>query len=313
MLETDRKIYKGMKTIYLIGGSGFLGKNLVLYLDRKYNVIVFDKYIDSEFFVKYPSVKTIQLDLVENKIPDNFKTPDFIINLASIVTAERNLALFDGLISSNLKILLNLYERFCGDKSLKLFIQFGSSEEYGSDNSPFSETMRENPNSPYALVKQLTTNTALMLYQNYRFPTMVVRPGNLFGPMQHKSKFIPYILEQLKNNCQLNVSPCEQKRDFIHTEDFAWAISGLLNNYLKCVGEIVNVSSGESISLKEIIQFCKDELKSVSVINYGAIPYRANEMMDLRCSISKLSDILDIPVKLNMKDRLKNLIAANNK
>ena len=302
-----------MMTVYIIGGSGFLGKNLVSNFSKRYKIVVFDKYIDSTFFIKYPSIKTVQLDLIEDTIPSNFETPDFIINLASIVTAERDLTLFDSLISSNLKILLNLHRRFGKEKSLKLFIQFGSSEEYGSENSPFSETMRENPNSPYALVKQLTTNTAIMLYQNYGFPTMVVRPGNLFGPMQHKSKFIPYILEQLKNNCQLNVSPCEQKRDFIHTEDFAWAISGLLNNYLKCVGEIVNVSSGESISLKEIIQFCKDELKSVSVINYGAIPYRANEMMDLRCSISKLSDILDIPVKLNMKDRLKNLIAANNK
>lgn len=300
-----------MNTVYIIGGSGFLGKNLVSYLDGKYKVIVFDKYIDSVFFVKYPSIETVQLDLVESKIPDNFETPDFIINLASIVTAERDLTLFDGLISSNLKVLLNLYERFGGDKSLKLFIQFGSSEEYGLENSPFRETMRENPNSPYALVKQLTTNTAMMLYQNYGFPTMVVRPGNLFGPMQHNSKFIPYIIGQLKSNQPLNVSPCEQKRDFIYTGDFAWAIAGLLDNYSKCVGEIVNVSSGESIPLKEIIEFCKNELNSISEINYGALPYRENEMMDLKCSVSKLSDILNTSIQLNIRGRLKDLIEIN--
>ncbi|MCZ2614274.1 NAD-dependent epimerase/dehydratase family protein, partial [Bacteroides fragilis] len=74
---------------------------------------------------------------------------------------------------------------------------------------------RECPNSPYALVKQLTTNTSMMLYRNYGFPIMVVRPGNLFGPLQNKDKFIPYVVGQLRSGLPLNVSPCEQKRDFI--------------------------------------------------------------------------------------------------
>lgn len=76
------------------------------------------------------------MDLTTEKIAAEYPTPSFIINLASIVTAERDLSLFDGLISSNLKILLNLYDRFKGDDSLRLFIQFGSSEEYGSEGSP---------------------------------------------------------------------------------------------------------------------------------------------------------------------------------
>lgn len=156
------------------------------------------------------------MDLATEKISDCYATPDYIINLASIVTAERNLSLFDELISSNLKVLLNLFERFKEDKTLKLFIQFGSSEEYGSEGSPFKEDNREKPNSPYVLIKQLTTNTALMLHRNYKYPVTVVRPGNLFGPGQNESKFIPYIIKQLRENKPLNVSPCEQKRDFIY-------------------------------------------------------------------------------------------------
>ncbi len=134
---------------------------------------------------------------------------------------------------SYLKILLNLFNRFKDDTNLKLFIQFGSSEEYGSVNSPFCESMRENPSSPYALIKQLTTNAAIMLNNNYGFPTMVVRPGNLFGPMQNKNKFIPYVIECLSLNSPLYVSPCEQKRDFIYVEDFACYIELILKNYCK--------------------------------------------------------------------------------
>lgn len=280
-----------MNTLYLIGGSGFIGKNLVRCLSPFYSITVYDKYIDRAFFASYPDVETHILDLVREKLPVEKPTPDYIINLASIVTAERDLSLFDGLISSNLKILLNLFERFKKDDGLRLFIQFGSSEEYGSEGSPFKEENREYPNSPYALVKQLTTNTAMMLHRNYGFPAMVVRPGNLFGPGQSRSKFIPYVIDQLKKGEPLNVSPCEQKRDFIYVDDLAEAIHRLFDNSDKCVGEIVNVSSGNSISLKEIIEFYKSELHSTSEVHYGALPYREDEAMDLRCSISKLYSI----------------------
>ena len=177
--------------LFLIGGSGFIGKNLVRCLHEQYNISVYDKFIDKGYFSHYPDVKTNLIELDKDKISEDAEAPNYIINLASIVTAERDLSLFDSMIASNLKVLLNLYERFMDEKKLKLFIQFGSSEEYGNDGSPFVETMREEPNSPYALVKQLTTNTAMMLHRNYAFPIMVVRPGNLFGPFQGGKKFIP--------------------------------------------------------------------------------------------------------------------------
>jgi nucleoside-diphosphate-sugar epimerase len=297
-----------MESIFLIGGSGFIGKNLVEYLSEKYNVTVVDKYIDEEFFKRYPLVETIKIDLVEEHISEGYATPDYIINLASIVTAERDFSLFDGLISTNLKVLLNLYERYKDDKRLKLFIQFGSSEEYGSEGSPFVESMREQPSSPYALVKQLTVNTALMLHANYGFPAMVVRPGNLFGKYQNKAKFIPYVISQLKAGQPLDVTPCEQKRDFISATDFAWCIGKLLENYTKCRGDIVNVSSGKSMALKDIIELSKGLIGSNSEVNYGARSYRENEVMDLRCSVHKLEKIIKSDIAFDMEKSLEELI-----
>lgn len=296
------------ESLFLIGGSGFIGKNLVRYLSPYYQISVFDKYIDNDFFAGYPSVRVYQLNLVTDKISPEIIGPDYIINLASIVTAERDLSLFDELISSNLKVLLNLYERFKDTSSLKLFVQFGSSEEYGSIGSPFKEENREYPNSPYALVKQLTTNTVLMLHRNYGFPAMVVRPGNLFGPGQNKNKFIPYVIDHLQKGEPLNVSSCEQKRDFIYAEDFAWCIERLIEHYPDAVGEIINVGSGESISLRKIIEICKSGIESTSQINYGALPYRENEVMDLKCSEDKLKSIIRQKLNFNINERLNEYI-----
>lgn len=292
--------------LYIIGGSGFIGKNLIVDFNDTYQIYVFDKFIDRLFFDAYPAVVTEETDLANERIPSAFPPPHYIINLASVVTAERDLQLFDEMISSNLKVLLNLYERFKNAGSLKLFIQFGSSEEYGNGGSPFVEDRREAPNSPYALVKQLTVNTALMLYTNYNFPVMVVRPGNLFGPYQNENKFIPYIIRRLRQNLPLDVTPCEQKRDWIYAKDFAKYIGLLLVNYRKCKGEIVNVSSGRSISLRSIIEYCKQQLNSSSSINYGAIPYRENEVMDLKCSVGKLSRIIGGKIECDIENDLSN-------
>lgn len=294
--------------LYIVGGSGFIGKNMVRCLYEKFAISVFDKYIDSEYFSQYPDVQCYEIELDKDQIDGSVETPKYLINLASIVTADRDLELFDDMIQSNLKVLLNLYNRFKNDSALKLFVQFGSSEEYGDIEGPYTESMREQPNSPYALVKQLTTNTAIMLHRNYGFPSMVVRPGNLFGPLQNKQKFIPYIIDQLKANLPLNVTPCEQKRDFIYVDDFVVCIEKLLHNADSAIGEIVNVSSAESVSLKEIIEICKEYLHSKSVVNYGALPYRAKEMMDLRCSMERYCNITHNRMICNIHERLKLMI-----
>ena len=305
------------KSLFLIGGGGFIGKNLVRCLSDNYEITVYDKYIDYDYFNNLGlTIKTKEIDLTREKIPYYVKTPNFIINLASIVSAERDMSLFDELISTNLKILLNLYERFKNEDTLELFIQFGSSEEYGSENSPFVESQREVPTSPYALVKQLSVNTAMMLYRDFSFPAMAVRPGNVFGPLQTKSKFIPYVIDKLIKNEPLKVTPCEQKRDTLYIDDFCWCIAELLKHPDQCRGEIVNVSSGESIELKKIIELAKEYLHSTSEVLYGALPYRENEVMDLCCSLDKLSSIIGKSVRFNIEKRLKeyiNIINGSNK
>lgn len=296
-----------MERLFLIGGSGFIGKNFVDVFDKQYEIYVFDRYIDEEFFSHY-NAQTCRIDLVGDAIPDGYPAPDYIVNLSSIVNTSDDLTLFDQLISSNLKVLLNLYEQFKACETLKLFVQFGSSEEYGAIATPFREEIREEPSTPYALVKQLVVNTSMMLYRNFKFPIMAVRPGNLFGKYQNTKRFIPYIITQLSKNEPLNVSKCEQKRDFMYINDFVKCLNRLLDNHEKGKGEIVNISTGQSVSLRALIDMCRDILGSRSVVNYGVVPYKANEIMDLNCSVRKYETIVGEPVDGDLRIALKECV-----
>ena len=295
-----------MEKVIIFGGCGFIGKNLTKYLKKFYDVIVIDKYIDDIFlkenkieFYQYNFENIDQLRKIINK-----EKPNYIINLISYVTSVRELNLFPKMINSNLDILLKIYETTKDLETLKLVMQFGSGEEYGNIEAPFTEIMKEEPVSPYAIAKLLTTNTALMLYKNYNFPICIVRPSNLFGKYQTKDKFIPYILEKLKNNEEILTTFGEQKRDFIYIEDFIDIIQKLLEKSSLIRGEVINVGSGTSISLKDIILYLKEKLNSTSEIKFGAIPYRENEMMDFCLDISKLESILNKKLKMEWLEKM---------
>ena len=296
-----------MKTILIAGGFGFVGKNMIEQLSSKFHLVIIDKYVDEDFAINH-YVSYYQNDFNNSeeikKIMEK-EHPDYIINLVSIVTAKRDLKLFEEMITSNLMVFLSLYKASKNLSSLKLFVQFGSAEEYGNIDSPFLENNRESPMSPYALIKQLTTNAAIMLNRNYSFPVCVVRPGNIFGKYQNGKKFIPYIIFSLINDEPLKVSSCEQKRDFIHVVDLIKIVEKILNNSDKAKGEILNVSYGKSISLKEIIIYCRNETNSKSKIDFGSIDYRENEMMNFICDIRKVENIIGGNIESDFYNKLK--------
>ena len=69
------------KILFLIGGSGFIGKNLVRCLHDKFAISVYDKFIDEAYFAGYPDVKTSLIELDKDRIPAEVATPEYIINL----------------------------------------------------------------------------------------------------------------------------------------------------------------------------------------------------------------------------------------
>ena len=297
-----------MDTVLLAGGSGFVGKNLAHRLSGQFKVAVVDRAIDGAFFSQHPDVRTYACDLAAPLELDRIlveANPQIIVNLVSIVTAERDLSLFEQMVRTNLGVLLQLYNASGSRNDVKLFVQFGSAEEYGGISTPYRESAREEPGSPYSLVKQLTTNTTLMLHRNYGFPACVVRPGNLFGRHQPGNKLLPYLIAQLSRNLPLELTPGEQKRDFIHVEDLADILAELFRAPERTAGRILNIAYGHGVKVRELVEFLKKALGSSSELRFGSLPYRENEMMDFECDIRELEGVLQHGIRRDFFDALR--------
>ena len=55
--------------------------------------------------------------------------------------------------------------------------------------------------------------------------------------------------------------------------------------------EEFNVGSGININLRQILEFIKANTNSNSILEYGAIPYRQNELMNSNNDIAKLKEL----------------------
>ena len=83
-----------------------------------------------------------------------------------------------------------------------------------------------------------------------------MRLEHIYGPMDSNKKFINNILEKIKNNHGvIDLTLCQQTRDFIYVDDVVSAFSIVtenLNNFLPGFHQI-GVGTGVDIKIKDFI------------------------------------------------------------
>ncbi|HEX3043588.1 MAG TPA: NAD(P)-dependent oxidoreductase [Bacillota bacterium] len=279
------------KKVLITGGSGFVGRHLVSrLLELKSRIYVTDKV---NLFAHQPEVTFFNLDVVKyNEVKSVIHSvrPNFIFHLAAIVTAAREFNLIDEMIEVNLRGSTNILRAIDGLNDLECMINFGTCEEYGNQERQFDEVLREEPASPYAILKLTTSRFCNMFSGMFKIPIITIRPANLFGPGQAKDKFIPYTILKCLKNDPIDMTYGEQKRNFIYIDDFINGVLLIAEKERK-LAQIYNIGSESSVSLRSVVELIKQMLDSQSVINFGALNYRENEMMAFDVNIQKIINL----------------------
>lgn len=156
---------------WVSGGQGFLGSHVSEYFRESTNWGIF---LGGKG----------RLDL-SKRIPyiGDF---EYIVNLASQSSVPHSIESPAEVIQNNVAIAVNMLE-YARWHPPKLFIQFSSAEAY-------------NPINPYSASKAAQEEIASAYQNTYGVPVVIVTSHNIVGPGQSPEKFVPRIIDQIKND-----------------------------------------------------------------------------------------------------------------
>jgi UDP-glucose 4-epimerase len=247
------------------GGAGFIGSHLVEALIKKRKkVVILDNLstgrIDNiKKFKK--NLRFIKCDISkEGKWMREFRGRCVVFHLAALAdivpSIENPIKYFD----SNVKGALNILNA-CRKAKIMKFVYSASSSCYGiPKNYPTKENEKINPKFPYALTKKMGEDLVMHWAEVYKIPVISLRLFNVYGTRSRTSgtygaMFGVFLAQKLAKKPYTIVGNGKQTRDFTYVSDVVSAfIKASKSNLNK---EILNVGSGKTVSILEIIKLLK--------------------------------------------------------
>jgi len=260
------------KFILIVGGTGFIGFHLAKKcLKKNWHVVsVSTKYPNKNRKLVGIKYHFFNISKKKNfKILDRYNF-DYVVNLSGYVDHSKRKEVF----KSHYLGAKNLVDYF-KSKSLKSFIQIGSSSEYGKISSPQKETSKTNPSTAYGKSKFLATEYMIKVFNETGLPVSVIRFYQTYGPNQDFNRLIPIVIRAciLKKHfpCSLGL----QYRDFTYIDDVINSIILVLKSK-KVNGKIINIGSTSPIKIKNLILQIRSKIKN-GFPEFGRIKLRNDE------------------------------------
>lgn len=260
--------------ILVTGAAGFVGANLVRRLLTDYpETQLYLTVRDSSSLWRLDDVLS-KVNLVDVDLTDRPGLekaiakiqPEVIFHLAAYGAYARDNTLSQA-VSTNIVGLQNLLESL--DKTeYKLFVNTGSSSEYGYKNEPMAENDLLEPNSYYSATKGAATMLASSYGQLNNKPIVTLRLFSIYGPYEEPGRLIPTVTLKALHNTQIDMAGGTIVRDFVYVED-------AIDAYLACLKlkdfkqRVFNVCSGIQSPILKTAKTIKKLARSESKIVVG--------------------------------------------
>lgn len=288
------------KNILVTGGLGFIGSHIADTLITDNNVTIVDNLSTGKLTnlktLESDNLEIIKEDICTVNMDDLTSNIDYIFHLAAMASVplsiENPIKCNEINVSGTVNLLKSAVEN-----NVKKIVFSSSSAVYGENkNMPLKETEPLMPMSPYAASKASCELYLQAFHESYDLNYTILRYFNVFGSKQDKNSqyaaVIPNFISAILEKKQAVIyGDGEQTRDFVHVSDIVKAnIAACKSNY----NGVVNVASGEKITINQLYEIIKNSLNSDLEPIY--LPERSG---DIKHSLADVSNMKNIDLKID--------------
>lgn len=292
-MELLQKVKKLQGPILVLGGSGFVGANLLRMLlqargDAYGTTTQFPYWrldgLDEKNIITTDLLVDTNIDAVLNKI-----RPRTIFNCVAYgaYSFETDAQL---IYQTNFNFTAKLLERLKG-LNISCYAHAGSSSEYGDNSAGPHEDELPAPNSEYAVSKVACANLIHLMGAKHKLPCANLRLYSVYGPLEDSSRLIPNLIRcGVESRYPEFVNP-EISRDFIYINDVCEAfIDTALNLREEDYGSSFNVGSGRKTTIRDVAAAAKDIFGITAEPVYSSMPDRHWDVLNWFASVDKAAE-----------------------
>lgn len=302
-----------MKDHYLItGATGFIGSCLtrkLVELGHNVSILTRGEKVNWRLHDITSKLDVHVADLTDPTLPEIVSKikPTIIFHLATY-GAMPNEDVVDKMVDVNIKGTLNLI-RAVKRISFKLFINTGSSSEYGMKALPMRETDILEPINDYGVSKATVSLFCQKIARIESLPIITFRLFSPYGQFESKERFVPTVISHMLKNKPLELSSPLFVRDFIFIQD-------VVDAYLRAVdknipfGSIINIGSGKQHTLADVVDVVRERTNSPSHVAWS-IQKTQSRQIEPTCwqaNIELAHNLLKWGPKYSLKTGIKKTI-----
>ena len=293
------------KKLIVTGGNGFIGKNLVDKLRKKFEIIIVDKKVikkKNNFFgdiSKFSSLKKIKI-----------KNIYAIIHLAGQPSGP--LSSKDPEFDARLNILgtINVIN-WASQLKVKKLIFSSTFTVYGDPKRSSGEMIESdicNPKSMYAISKKTAETYVQAICKKENIDWVILRLFNVYGPGQNINQkdhgIVGIFINLIKNNNIVKITgSLDRFKDLVYIDDVVDAFIKSLNP--RPCNQILNIGSNKKTSINKLIReinkiFFKN--KKIKIVVKDA-PH--GEIMGAYANIKKAKNLINYKPRTSLSSGLK--------
>ena len=288
-----------MKRILLFGGFGFLGANVLNYIDKylpdKYSVVVFDRTLIHLSGKHFKCVEDVFAgDFSDNVFVESIFASysfDYVFHfISSTVPASSDNIVFD--IESNIIPTINLLNIMKKNNVLNIIYLSSGGAIYGEcqEKRTHKESANLYPLSSYGIVKLMIERYLFLFHKLHDINPLVLRLSNPYGPYHYSMKqgIINVALKKAINQEPIIIwGDGRSKKDYIYVQDFCEILFALIDRRIS--NQILNVASGEILSVNQILLKIKRQYPDLQWENKPANKY---DVLHFELDTTKLKQLV---------------------